>query len=247
MNCIIIEDERPSARHLENQLSLTDRSINVQHKMGTVEEAVEWLRGNKTDLIFLDIQLGDGISFEIFDHIQVKTPVIFTTSYDQYLARAFEVNSISYLLKPIKQESLKNALDKFGLLYGNQEDEVINPKIFDINRSYQKRLLIHSGSAMKTIEVDDVAFFHIENRFLVLTTAERQQHVIDGSLDILEERLDPQKFFRLNRQFIINIKAISNMQRLDSGQILIETSPPSKTEMILSAKRATEFKNWLNS
>ena len=124
--------------------------------MGTVEEAVEWLRGNKTDLIFLDIQLGDGISFEIFDHIQVKTPVIFTTSYDQYLARAFEVNSISYLLKPIKQESLKNALDKFGLLYGNQEDEVINPKIFDINRSYQKRLLIHSGSAMKTIEVDDV-------------------------------------------------------------------------------------------
>ncbi len=248
MNCIIIEDEKPSARHLENQLALTEKGIRVLNKIGTIEEAVDWLRNNQTDLIFLDIQLGDGISFEIFDHVQVKTPVIFTTSYDQYLSRAFEVNSISYLLKPVTLDSLKAALQKYDFLYKNDnQNEIINPKIFDIYKDYQKRLLLHSGSSMITLDVEDVAYFHIENRYLMLTTKDKQQHVLDGTLEVLEERLNPKEFFRLNRQFIINIKAISHMQRLDSGQIQIETNPPSKSEMIISAKRATEFRNWLNS
>jgi two-component system response regulator LytT len=246
INCIIIEDEFRSVQHLENQLALTGYEVNVLERIDTVEHAVAWLKNNTADIIFMDIQLGDGLSFEIFDHIQLKTPVIFTTSYNQYITKAFDVNSISYLLKPVNQEGLKGALEKFRFLY--EKDTTLNDKIININRDHQKRFLVQSGSAMQSVMVNDVAYFQVQNkRFLVLTTKDRQQHLLDITMEILEQRLDPELFFRLNRQFIVNIHSIHKIHRLDKGRVRIETMPECKEEIIVSAEKSASFKDWLNS
>lgn len=246
MNCIIVEDERHAVKHLENQIAATGHPVNVLERLGSVTKAVEWLRQNQADLIFLDVELVDGLSFEIFDHVEIKTPVIFTTSYEQYLIKAFEVNSISYLLKPVKMENLRSALTKFRTLY--EEPQAIRNKIFTVNHDYQRRFLIQSGNTMVIVHADDIAWFNIENsRFIILTTREKQQYVLESStLDVLEQRLDPAKFFRINRQYIINIDAIQTMHRMEKGRIRIDTLPSSKEDLVVSAEKATEFRNWLN-
>lgn len=249
MNCIIIEDERHAVKHLENELALTGHKFNVQERIDTITDAVKWLKENQTDLIFLDVQLADGISFEIFDHIQVKTPVIFTTSYDQYITKAFDVNSISYLLKPVDADNLKTALQKYDFLYEttDETENVLNDKIVPLNAEYQKRFIVHAGNKILTVPAEDAAYFRVENkRFVILTTLSKQQHLVDSTLEMLERRLDPSSFFRINRQYIIHISAIRDMHRLDNGRIKIETEPASKEELIVSGDRATDFKHWLN-
>lgn len=248
MNCIIIEDERHAVKHLENELALTGFKCEVLARIDSITEAVKWLKENHTDLIFLDVQLADGISFEIFDHIQVKTPVIFITSYDQYITKAFEINSISYLLKPVDADSLRLALQKFEFLYMQQdEDASINQKVIPLNAEYQKRFIVNAGSKILTIPAEEAAYFKVENkRFLIITTKNRQQHLIDTTMETLERRVDPSRFFRINRQYIIHINAIREMQRLENGRIKIDTDPPCKEELIVSGDRASDFKHWLN-
>lgn len=245
MNCIIVEDERHAVKHLENQIAATGYDVNVLERLGSVTKAVAWLRENQADLIFMDVELVDGLSFEIFDHVEIKTPVIFTTSYEQYLIKAFEVNSLSYLLKPVKLEALKTALDKFKSLY--EEQESIRSKVFTVNKDYQRRFLVQSGSAMLIVNAADIAWFSIENgRFIVLTTREKVQYVLESStLDLLEQRLDPDLFFRINRQYIINIDVIQSMIKLDKGKIRIETSIPCKDELMVSAEKAAEYRAWI--
>jgi two-component system response regulator LytT len=246
MNCIIIEDSVNAVERLENQLELTGHELDIIARLDSVEEAVPWLKNNHTDLIFLDIQLGDGLGFEIFDHIQITTPVIFTTSYDHYLMRAFEVNSISYLLKPISLDGLKAALNKYALLYpGNTS---INAQIAPLNRDYQERFLVKNGSLFQPIELKDMAFFYVENkRFLFAVTKSKQQYLYDSTLEILEQRLDPKKFFRINRQCIISFDMVQKVSVYDDGRRLkIEIDPGYKTEMIVSRQRVAEFKSWLN-
>lgn len=248
MNCIIIEDEHHAVKHLENELALTGYQFNVQARIDSITGAVKWLTENQTELIFLDVQLADGISFEIFDHIQLKTPVIFTTSYDQYITKAFDVNSISYLLKPVDADSLRLAMQKFEFLYEQPEmGEALNAKISPFNTGYQQRFIVHAGSKILTIPAEEAAYFKVENkRFLIMTTRTRQQHLIDTTMEMLERRLDSVRFFRINRQYIIHIEAIREMHRLDNGRIKIITEPESKEELIVSGDRASDFKHWLN-
>lgn len=246
MNCIIIEDEHHAAKHLENQLALTSSKVNVQATIDSVKNAVSWLKSNTTDLIFLDVQLGDGLSFEIFDHVQVKTPVIFTTSYDQYAIKAFEVNSIAYLLKPVKAQTLRSAIDKYTEHYSADESG-INDKIISVQQDYQKRFFTQAGSAIKSISADDVSYFRVQDkRHLIMVSRDGQQHLLDNTLERLEQRLDPEQFFRINRQFIIHIKAIQRMSSQDRGRIKVETAPECKEEMLVSIEKISLFKNWLN-
>jgi two-component system response regulator LytT len=250
MNCIIIEDERHAVKHLENELAQTGFQYVVQERIGSVTDAVKWLQNNQTDLIFLDVQLADGISFEIFDHVRVKTPVIFTTSYEHYLTKAFEVNSISYLVKPVDAGSLTLALQKFEFLYQKEDeddDTSLNPKIIPLNTEYQRRFIINAGSRIMTIPAEDAAYFKVENkRFIIMTTQSREQHLVDTTMEMLERRLDPAWFFRINRQYIIHIDAIREMHKMENGRIRIEAEPACREELIVSGDRASDFKQWLN-
>ncbi len=245
MNCIIIEDGQGALKHLETQLGLTGYPMDIRARIDSVEAAITWLKNNETDLIFLDIQLGDGLSFEIFDHIQVKTPVIFTTSFDQYLVKAFEVNSISYLLKPVKVEQLKAALDKYSFLFEKNE---IDKQVIPLNQSHQKRFLVQFGSSIKSIPADEVAYLRVQTgRNLILVTRNEQQYLVENTLERLEQRLDPEKFFRINRQFIVHIDAIAAMNNYDGVRIKVETIPACKEDMIVSSKKIYQFKSWLSA
>jgi two-component system, LytTR family, response regulator LytT len=245
MDCIIIEDEGKAIKRLEQQLESSGYQMQISARLYSVQEAVYWLTNNHTDLIFLDIQLGDGLGFEIFDHVQVKTPVIFTTSYEEYITRAFDVNSISYLLKPVILDDLKSALDKYHFLYDSNQP--LNEKIIPLNQDYQHRFLVRSAHSLKPISIEDVAYFYLQNRHFLLVTKDRQQYLYDSTLEILEQRLDPKKFFRISRQCILNAGIIKEVNSYDNGRLKIETDPICKDEMIVSRYRVAEFRAWLNS
>lgn len=245
MDCIIIEDGPRALNHLENQLAVTGYDVNVTARLDSVESAVLWLKQHTADLIFMDVQLGDGLGFEIFDHVDVSTPVIFTTSYDQYLMRSFEVNNIAYLLKPVKSEDLSNALAKYKKLYAQQEE--LPEKIVATNLEYQKRFMVQKGSSMRVIPVEEVAYLYIHGKgTIVLVAKDGQQYLLENTLDRLAQRLDPDQFFRINRQYIIHLNAISNMEPFDTIRLRIDTAPASKEPVVVSSKRMKAFKEWLN-
>jgi len=248
MNVLIIEDEQIAADNLEYLLHQIDGSIHVQAKIDSVKKAVEWLSANETELIFLDIHLADDVSFKIFDQIEVTTPLVFTTAYDQYAIRAFKLNSIDYLLKPINQDDLEFALSKF-------HNSVQQPKI-DISQlfntikerpvEYQKRFIITEGSKIRSITVSEIAYFFAQDKYVFLITKNDVQHLVDFTIDKLEKILDPIQFFRINRKFIISFESINNMYAFSKGKILIELIPHCKLETIVSSDRAATFKKWLN-
>ena len=246
MKCVIIEDESYAAMYLEKQLRECIADIEVQAKLDTVEETVAWLKHNQTDLLFMDIQLGDGLSFEIFDHVKVNTPIIFITSYERYAIRAFDQNSIAYLLKPVKKSDLIKSLDKYDLLY--QPGKSLGDQIARLNQDFQSKFIVHSGNIFETLRTPDIAYFRLQNkRYLFLTTKENRQFIYDSSLELLETRLNPEQFFRINRQYIINKNIVLRTENLDRGRILLHTNPPSKEELVVSIGRAREFKEWIFS
>ncbi len=250
MNVIIIEDEKLAAQNLEKLLLDMDKSIQIQAKIGTVREAVGWLIQNKTDLIFLDIQLSDGISFKIFEKVEVKTPIIFTTAYDHYAIKAFDVNSIAYLLKPIKQKELERSLKKFKENIFEKAQTIDYSMLLNLISNklpeYQKRFIINAGQKIKTIAVEDIAYFYVIEKSVFLCTHQNERFALEYSLDNLETILDPTVFFRINRQHIIHISAIANMYNLSNRSIKIELKPPSEQETIVSILRLSDFKKWLN-
>jgi two-component system response regulator LytT len=246
MNCVIIEDEDSAIEQLEGYLAASGKPFTVQAKLDSIEEAVPWLKNNETDLIFLDIHLADGLSFEIFDHVKVKTPVIFTTSYDQYITKAFDLNSISYLLKPLDFTSFNTALQKFDFLHRDGKD--MQETLLPVHREFQKRFLVTSGASFTTVMVPDVACLHVQNRtFLFIATKNKQQYLYDSTLEIVEQRLDPSQFFRINRHCIVNIDVIKHVHKYDTkGRLKLETDPVSKEDLIVSISRASAFKQWLD-
>lgn len=244
MNCIIIEDSQGALEHLENQLKLLEQELNILARIDTVEDAVVWLSRNKADVIFMDIQLGDSLSFEIFDHIEVTTPVIFTTSYDAYAIKAFDVNSIAYLLKPVRLQELKQAIDKYDNLY--KKEESINSRIVGLQREHQERFLVQTGNVMLPIAAEDIAYFRISNgRHVVITSHNKQQFVIDNTLELLEQRLNPKSFFRINRQFIVNIHSVKGVIASENGKLKLTLDPAPKEEVIVGRERAMAFKSWM--
>lgn len=249
MKVVIIEDEALAAERLEKMLKELVPGITIAAKLASVESSVVWLKENNVDLIFLDIQLTDGLSFSIFDKVEVKTPVIFTTAYDQYAIKAFELNSISYLLKPIKKQELEKSLQKYQSLKSVYciDFETLLSNIQG-KTEYKKRFLIQIADKYRKVETERIAYFFALEKNVFFKTVEGQTYPLDMSLDQVEKVLDPALFFRINRKYIININAISNMVSWSKRRIKVELTPSvdNNTDTIVSMERYSEFKKWLD-
>ncbi|MBK7433143.1 MAG: response regulator transcription factor [Chitinophagaceae bacterium] len=251
MRTLIIEDEDPAAKRLQKLLKEIEPGIQVLDQIVSVSSAIKWFGENEMpDLIFSDIQLSDGLSFEIFKSVGITCPVIFTTAYDQYAIEAFKVNSIDYLLKPIKKEELEQAVNKY-----RQLSTTASAPAIDINKllqslhptggEYKKRFVVRYGEHIKTIDIEEVVYFYTEDKVTFLCTKEGRRYVIDYNLDSLDAALDPKTFFRINRQYIIGIHSISEMFAYTKSRVLIKLNPPAKHETIVSTERSADFKQWL--
>ncbi len=251
MNVLIIEDESVAAEKLESMLTEIDPTIEVLDKLGSIKESTKWLFKNNADLIFLDIQLSDGISFSIFDQIAVNTPIIFTTAYDQYAVKAFQLNSISYLLKPIRKTELADALKKYATLKTafSIDFDTIMAQLQGKSPDYKKRFLVQIGEKIKKIETAEIAYFYVLEKGVYLKTFQGASLPIDFSLDKLELILNPETFFRINRKYIVNMASISNMIAWSRARVKLELKPKAddETETIVSIDRSADFKKWLNT
>lgn len=250
MNVIIIEDEKPSARRLQRMLESLEMKTQVM--LHSVEESIQWFQNNEhPDLIFLDIQLSDGLSFEIFEAIEIKSAVIFTTAYDEYALQAFKLNSIDYLLKPIDKEELNVAVKKYKerlpknhavtLDFNEIKKLLVNP----IDREYKKRFSVKVGQHLKLINIDDIECFYSENKGTYLHTNEGRNYLLDTTLELLEDELEPQNFFRINRKFFVNINAIKDMVSYTNSRLQIKLNSYSDQDVIVARERVKDFKNWL--
>lgn len=242
MKCIIVEDEQNAAEHLAYVLKQIRPDVEIEAILDSVYSTVIWLNNNTTDLIFLDIHLTDGLSFNIFNHIDVYTPIIFTTSYDQYAIDAFKLNSIAYILKPIDKLELSNAFKKIDKL-----NSTITRNLALIANKYQHKFLIESGNVVHSFNDKEIAYISVLNRHVFIVLENNTQLLYNTTMDAIEQRLDPEIFFRINRQFIINKDFIHKMTSETRGRVRIETNPSSKDEMIVSIDRAAAFKEWMKN
>ncbi len=250
MKVLIVEDEPLSAERLEEMIKQVMPACRISGKTQSVKETVKWLMNNQADLIFLDIQLSDGLSFSVFEQVNVTTPVIFTTAYDQYAIKAFHLNSISYLLKPIRKMDLEAALEKYktmrsafapdieGLLQTLQRKEP----------AYKKRFLIQVGEKIKKVESSQVAYFYAMDRYVFMRTFNNHSYPVEFTLDQLLQMLDPARFFRINRKYIVNMDAIEQMTAWSRSRVKLQLTPSSDDDMetIVSIERAGDFKKWMN-
>lgn len=250
MNVIIIEDEKPAARRLSRLLAELD--VEVSTMLHSVEESINWFQNNPhPDLIFLDIQLSDGLSFEIFEEIEVRSAIIFTTAYDEYALQAFKLNSIDYLLKPIddedlevavkKYKSLKPAPQKLALDFEDIKKLLVNP----LEREYKKRFTVRVGQHLKIINADEVECFYSENKGTYAATSEGRNYLLDTTLEHLETELEPKIFFRVSRKFYININHIKDIISYTNSRLQIKLNNFSEQEIIVSRERVRDFKLWL--
>jgi two-component system response regulator LytT len=251
MNVLIIEDEIFAAEKLEKMLLDLDPSIRILAKLGSIYESSKWLSEHTADLIFLDIQLSDGISFSIFEQVSVNAPIIFTTAYDQYAIKAFRLNSISYLLKPIKKSELLESLNKFHQLKSafRIDFDSLLAAVQEKEPEYKKRFMIQIGEKIKKIETTEIAYFYVLDKSIYLKTFEGRSLPLEFALDKLENMLDPSRFFRINRKYLVSLESIANMVAYSRGRVKLELKPPADIEMetIVSIDRSTDFKKWLGS
>lgn len=253
MTTLIIEDEEPAFRRLQKMMKELEPATTLLDQVVSVSSAVKFFKENEApDLIISDIQLADGVSFEIFKQVDVKCPVIFTTAYDQYAIEAFKVNSIDYLLKPVKKDELEKAVLKFKAL----TPAAAPAPAIDINKllqslqpatvnDYKKRFVVRYGEHIKTIDIEEVVYFYTEDKATFLCTKDARRFVIDFNMDALEAVLDPKVFFRINRQYIISIHSIAEMFAYSKSRVLIKLNPAAKHETIVSTERSADFKHWL--
>jgi two-component system, LytTR family, response regulator len=249
MKVLIIEDENLTAKRLESMVLRYDANIEVAGILPSVEATVEWFNAHPApDLVFMDIHLEDDLVFHVFEKINLQTPVIFTTAYDEYMVKAFKVNSIDYLLKPINYEELVQAIDKFKLL----KKQFLQPNLDTLLQflgqkepEYKSRFMITSGTKIRSIEAQEIAYFYSEEKFTFLVTKEGQNLPIDFSLDKLSTMLNPRDFFRISRQFLVSFGAIQTVHTHLKGRLKLELLPKSRLEVLVSGDRVTDFKDWL--
>ncbi|RHR53335.1 LytTR family DNA-binding domain-containing protein [Parabacteroides sp. AF17-28] len=253
LNVVIIEDEVPAARLLNSMVMRLRPEWNVTVLPGSVDEAVLWFREHPhPDIIFLDIQLADGNSFDFLSVAKPTSVVIFTTAYDQYAVRAFAVNSIDYILKPVDEKRLSDAILKYETLLGGEyvksQDylETLLDALQQKEKRYRSRFLISGVDRFWTLRVDDIAYFYSENKVTFAVTKNGQEHIIDLSLNKLTDQLDPACFFRANRQIIVCIDAIDHAEPYFNGKIVVTVRPPYKTKVTISEEKLSAFKLWLN-
>jgi DNA-binding LytR/AlgR family response regulator len=251
MNILIVEDEEPAALRIKKLLAELKPEAKISDVLVSVKSAVKWFKSNPLpDLILMDINLADGLSFEIFSQVEIDVPVIFITAFDEYAIRAFKVNSIEYLLKPVKKEELISAMDKYQRLHAIKSDipdlKMLLETIREKQDPYKKRFLIRFGEHIKTIDINQVAYFYTEEKINFLKTKDDRTYPVEYNLDKLEMILDPQRFFRINRQFIISIDSITDMFSFSKSRVKINLSPPTQMDTIVSTERSPHFKEWLS-
>ncbi|WP_028374896.1 LytR/AlgR family response regulator transcription factor [Leeuwenhoekiella sp. MAR_2009_132] len=252
MNVLVIEDEKPAARRLTRMLEAL--ALNVQAQLNSVEEAVNWFSSNKhPDLIFLDIQLSDGLSFEIFDAVEVTSAIIFTTAYDEYALQAFKLNSIDYLLKPIDDDELEAAVTKFRKQNKPTQDVKLNfddiRKLLGVNpveREYKKRFTVKIGQHLKMITIEDVVCFYSENKGTYARTFDKRDYLLDTTLELLENELAPDVFFRVSRKYFVNVQAIQDIISYTNSRLQIKLKSGDDLEIIVSRERVKDFKLWIS-
>ncbi len=249
MKIVIIEDELPSARLLQRKLE--NLGYTVAAVLQTVEESIEWFMSNtEPDLLFLDIQLADGISFDILEQVKPNSAIIFTTAYDEYMLRAFKQNSIDYLLKPIEDEELKNAIEKFRQLRHPkpQLDLASFEALFrNTVQTYKERFTIKIGQNLKVVTTQQIECIYSENKGTYLYTNEKGNYLLDQTLDALMPQLSPKDFFRINRSTIVQFDAIKNIAVHSNARLKIYLKHYESDELIVSREKVTAFKNWLDN
>ena len=249
MKVVIIEDEVPAAEKLERYLLRYDDSIEVLDKIQSVKEAILWFHKHldKVELIFMDIQLLDGQSFSIFEKVNITKPIIFTTAYDDYAVKAFEVNSIGYLLKPINFPDLCSSIEKYKLLSKESKSKTDLSdllKKIETSRNYKTRFMIKIGEHIRAITTHDIIYFYAEGRNAYIANSQGRRLIIDYKLEELEEILDPGQFYRVNRTYIVNINAISDVLVYSNSRLKVITTVKSEKEIIVTREKVTSFKKW---
>jgi DNA-binding LytR/AlgR family response regulator len=250
MKVIIIEDEIPAANRLEKLLHNYNREIEIVHTADSVESSVRYLTATQNhDLIFMDIQLADGLSFDIFDKVKITTPVIFTTAFDQYTLKAFKVNSIDYLLKPIDETELHQSLQKYQQLYPKTQTDFsykILKLMQDINAvKYKERLLIKRGQQLSYLKTESTAYCFADGKLCYAVDFNGTKYLLENNLSQLEEQLQPDNFYRINRHLLINIEAVKKVHTWLGGRLKVEMPFATTAETVVSRERVNGFKEWL--
>lgn len=251
---LIVEDELPTQRLLKDMIEELRPQWEVVAATSGVEETVEWLESHPhPHLIFMDVQLADGLSFEIFDKIKPNSIIVFTTAYDEYAIKAFKVSSIDYLLKPIRTEQLESAMLKFEKIKAALAPRIDLSDLRDLSALIQKgripyrnRILVPVADGFLKLNIADVAFFQSSQKVTTAVTHNGQPHIVDITLEKLEEELDPQHFFRANRQFILHIEAIQRIETWFNGKLVVKTKPEAPEKIVISREKARNFKEWIN-
>lgn len=255
MKVLIIEDEAPAFRRLQKLIQEINPQVEIVEVLDSVKEAIKWFNTyTQPDLIFMDIQLADGLSFEIFEEVKVNKPVIFTTAYDEYTLKAFKVNSIDYLLKPLNKNDLAHSLQKFEemqQLFGTPKAQEFQQLLASFKQNtmsveYKSRFLIKTTDRLISLLEHEIAYFYTESGLVYVRTNKEKRYPLDYTLDDLEKLLDPKYFFRLNRQFITRLQAIHEIHKYFNGKLLVKLQPSYTEEVVVSREKASLFKRWLD-
>jgi DNA-binding LytR/AlgR family response regulator len=250
MTTIIIEDEKPAARLLQRKLSKLNIEVGVM--LHSVEESIEWFSNNEhPDLIFLDIQLSDGLSFEIFEKIEIKSAVIFTTAYDEYALKAFKLNSVDYLLKPIDVDELEVAVTKFKARLPKREilqldfEQIKKMLSNPFEKNHKKRFTVKIGQHLKVISTDEIECIFSENKGTYIHTFDNRNYLLESTLEVLENELDPREFYRISRKFIIPLKSIKEIIAYSNSRLKVILPSYKEDEVVVSREKVSDFKNWI--
>ena len=257
MKVLIIEDEELAVKKLRKTLNAVDESAEVVGVADSIRSSVNWLQNNPSpDIILMDIELCDGQSFEIFDKVEVKSTVIFTTSYDEFALKAFKVNSVDYLLKPVQKVDLHVAIEKYKKLKTLYKDSNESP-VFNIEnlvkelqqkmqgKEYRKRFLVKQAQKLVSIETDQIAYFYSDGRLNFFKTFDNKKFVVDYTMDELEEMLDPEKYFRISRSFYVSINSVDQIHDYFGNRLMLYLKPQVDKEALVSRERVSDFKRWL--
>jgi DNA-binding LytR/AlgR family response regulator len=247
MNVLICEDEAPARKQISKNIRDVYPEVNIVAAVETGEEALSVIEKEDLDLIFMDVELADGPCFETLDNVEIHTPVIFTTAYDEYALKAFKLNSIDYLVKPISRQDIENGFEKYKKMKQSFEEVPsfrFKREVFQ-QKNYKERFLVKLGRKLFPLNTNEIAYFMASDKLVWLVTTEKKRYIVNFTLSELEEILDPEVFFRLNRQFITNVSAVKDLEPYFKGQVTVNLIPPVEEEIIISRNKTPELKDWL--
>jgi two-component system, LytTR family, response regulator len=249
MKVIIIEDEKPAADKLKKAIQKADPSIEISAILDSVQASISWLQQQPApELIFMDIELSDGLSFKVFEKITVSCPVIFTTAYDEYWQEAFVYNSIDYLLKPIKQDKLETALKKYDILkkyFAANLQQLLQSQQQEQPAGHKKRFLVKRGADYISVKTEDIAYFYATHKLVCMVDRSNQKFILDQSLAEIEKLIDPLQFYRVNRKYLIHLNSIKRIKLWPKSKLQLEVEPAISEDIIISQENAAAFKEWM--